>query len=131
MFEIIYLVNILVNKTTTIANPYTNFKSMDLPHDNRPEHINSTIISLFFLPKNSDENVRNTYFVVVLVNRTITIRNSCTKFVFLNVSYATKLRWVNEINVGLFNGPQFINILEKTIETETKLGIISELLLCL
>ena len=46
-----YLVIILVNKITTIGNPYTNFISMDIPHHDRPEHMNSAFISLSFLPK--------------------------------------------------------------------------------
>jgi hypothetical protein len=93
---------------------------MDLPHDDRPEHMSLTFISLSFLPnlgfcqkKNSDKTVTNTYFVVVLVNKNITIKSPYTKYVLLNVSYPTKLRWVNQIIVGFFNGPQFINIFEK------------------
>jgi hypothetical protein len=60
---------------------------MDLPHHDRPEHINSAFISLSFLQnlgfcqkkkkkkkkkKKSDETVKNPYFLVVLVNNIIT-----------------------------------------------------------
>jgi hypothetical protein len=95
------LVIILVTKAIAIGSPHTNFKSMGLPHDDRPEHMNPAFISLSFhpksclLPKNNDETVRNTYFVFVLVNKTITIRNPYTKYSLLNVSYTTKLRCVN------------------------------------
>ena len=51
IFQITYLVIILVNKTTTIGNPHTNFKSLDLPHDDNQKHMNPTFISLPFLPK--------------------------------------------------------------------------------
>jgi hypothetical protein len=78
--------------------------------------------------KNSDETVRNIYFVVVLVNKSITIRSPYTKYVLLNVSYTTALRCVNLIKVGFFNGPLLMDIFEKTIETEVQLKIISEIL---
>ena len=51
MFKITYLVTIAVNKKATIDSPYTNFISQDVPHHDKPEHMNPIFVSLFSLPK--------------------------------------------------------------------------------
>ena len=83
-------------------------------------------LNTWLLPKKKgkkrDETVRKPYFIVVLVNRIITSRNPYTKHALPNVSYATKSRCVNQINVSFFNEPWFMNIFEKTMETEIELG---------
>ena len=45
IFQIIYLVIILVNKITAIGNPHTNFISFNLPHDDNQKNIHPTFIS--------------------------------------------------------------------------------------
>lgn len=98
MLKIIYLVTILVNKTAIIDNSYAGSISLDVLQDDISEHTNSIFTTLFFLPKfwllpeTAMKLQANTYFVFVLMDKTITTRNFYTQYALLNVSNATEPR---------------------------------------
>jgi hypothetical protein len=76
------------------------------------------------LPETAMEPQANTYFVFVLMNKTITVRNFHTQYALLNVSNAAEPGYVNQVNASFFKRPSLINLFGKTIKTENELGII-------
>jgi hypothetical protein len=115
IFQITHSVIILVNRTTTIGNPYTitlyNWTYLMITTQNIWIQYLSAYLSfqnIGFRQKNkkkSDGTIRNPYVVVVSVNKIITFRSPYTKYELLNIVCATKLRCVIQINVSFFNEP--------------------------